>query len=277
MGKYSRTAKYQELREHLQNDAEGQIDSKDLSQFTERLSKIDNVNLGTRPSHEPLLKQNEYLDSHDAISEKEEIATFNNEYLDEYIQEVKQYNKDKGRMLNDDTQINILKELRGDKPKASLEEVASYPTQDSFASRFTEVSEETTDIPFLQQDTKMNTQISMELSKMLNEEDYPSTEYDSDKYVAVDDEDDDDYTQVSLPFNLEEKFNREKSERERLMEETSKMKVQLDHYRGNLDQMEERVNNSNRILNFILVILILALLVVIGVVGYWLLLSRGII
>ncbi|MEG0077564.1 hypothetical protein [Anaerorhabdus sp.] len=278
MGKYSRTAKYQELREHLQNDAEGQIDSKDLSQFTERLSKIDNVNLGTRPSHEPILKSNEYLDAQPLLEEREEIATFNNEYLDEYIQEVKQYNKDKGRMLNDDTQINILKELRGDKPKATIEEVNSYPTQEPLINRFTELTEETTDIPFLQQDTKMNTQISMELSKMLNEEEYPNDTYVSPSNpIDEDDEDYEDYEEVSLPFNLAEKFNREKSERERLMEETSKMKVQLDHYRGNLDQMEERVNNSNRILNFILVILILALLVVIGVVGYWLLLNRGII
>ncbi|MEG0177298.1 hypothetical protein [Anaerorhabdus sp.] len=267
MGKYSRTAKYQDLREHLQNDAEGQIDSKDLNQFTERLNKIDNVNLGTRPSHEPILKENEYLDTNEHFGKSEDVTTFNNEYLDEYIQEVKQYNLDKGRILNDNTQINILQELRGDKPKPIKTELDDYQVNDIFKSRTEPVTGETTDIPFLQQDTKMNTQISMELSKMLNEEEIMD-DYDSD---------DDDYTQVSLPFNLEEKFKKDKNERERLMEETTKMKVQLDHYRGNLDQMEEKVNNSNRILNFILVILIFALLVVIGVVGYWLLLNRGII
>ncbi|MPN06668.1 hypothetical protein SDC9_153924 [bioreactor metagenome] len=130
---------------------------------------------------------------------------------------------------------------------------------------------ETTDIPFLQQDTKMNTQISSELSKMLNDE--------VGDYEVFDDgdEEEDNYEEVHLPFSFAKRLKEEQTQRLQLLEETTKMKAQLDNYRGNLDQMEERVNNSNRILNFILVILILALLVVIGVVGYWLLLNRGII
>ncbi len=269
MGKYSRTAKYQELREHLQNDSEGQIDTKELSQFTERLNKIDSTRLGTVPSHEPVDSNYEYMSSFDETNEMKDVSTFNNEYLDEYIHEVKQYNREKGRMLNENTQINILKELRGDKPEDKDFKESSILKSHDY--EFVSDGAETTDIPFLQQDTKMNTQISSELSKMLNDEVGDYEVYDDG------DEDNDNYEEVRLPFSFAKRLKEEQTQRLQLVEETTKMKAQLDNYRGNLDQMEERVNNSNRILNFILVILILALLVVIGVVGYWLLLNRGII
>lgn len=276
MGKYSRTEKYQELREHLQNDSEGQIDSKELSAFTERLNKIDSSQLGTIPSHEPSSYKNSVFG---ASFEEEEVSTFNNEYLDEYISEVKQYNREKGRMLNEDTQINILKELRGDKPEVPTfdDTIVMEEITFDFASK----NAETMDIPFLKEDTKMNTQISSELSKMLNEELDEYSDYeiidDASDYVNESDEDDDDEDYVQMPFNFAKKLKEEETQRLQLMEETTKMRTQLDNYRGNLDQMEERVNSSNRILNFILIVLIFALLVVIGIVGYWVLLNRGII
>lgn len=267
MGKYSRTAKYQELREHLQNDSEGQIDSKELSQFTERLNKIDSSQLGTVPSHEPSTYRNSVYEPE--IKDKE-VSTFNNEYLDEYINEVKQYNREKGRILNEDTQINILRELRGDKPE-SIVDTQPLPFEE-LDIELTVDDSVTMDIPFLQEDTKMNTQISSELSKMLNEE----LESFSD-YEIMDDGSEDTDEHIEFPFNFSKKLKEEETQRLQLLEETTRMRTQLDNYRGNLDQMEERVNSSNRILNFILIVLIFALLVVIGIVGYWVLLNRGII
>ena len=41
MPKYSRTAKYEELRNKLQNDSEPAITSKELSEYANRLNRID--------------------------------------------------------------------------------------------------------------------------------------------------------------------------------------------------------------------------------------------
>lgn len=285
MGKYSRTAKYEELRNQLQNDAEGQIETKDLSKFANRLNKIDSssfdsmsvndsgMDSANRVRKDPI---NENLDQNAEVEHTggvEEITTFDNEYLDEYINEVKQYNKEKGRITTDDTQINILHELRGNPKPSKLVDIDELNVNKStveFKPK-KELSiepsfDETTSIPFMN-DTMMNTQISMELSKMLGGE------------MAIEDEEKepDDFQKLILPFNIEERFEEEKTARKQIVDETAKMKVQLNQYQGNLSEVQEKVAHSNRILNFILVVLILALVVVICIIGYWMLLNRGVI
>lgn len=285
MGKYSRTAKYEELRNQLQNDAEGQIETKDLSKFANRLNKIDSssfdsmsvndsgVDSANRVRKDPI---NENLDQNAEVEHTggvEEITTFDNEYLDEYINEVKQYNKEKGRITTDDTQINILHELRGNPKPSKLVDIDELNVNKStveFKPK-KELSiepsfDETTSIPFMN-DTMMNTQISMELSKMLGGE----------MAIEGEEKEPDDFQKLILPFNIEERFEEEKTARKQIVDETAKMKVQLNQYQGNLSEVQEKVAHSNRILNFILVVLILALVVVICIIGYWMLLNRGVI
>lgn len=285
MGKYSRTAKYEELRNQLQNDAEGQIETKDLSKFANRLNKIDSssfdsmsvndsgMDSANRVRKDPI---NENLDQNAEVEHTggvEEITTFDNEYLDEYINEVKQYNKEKGRITTDDTQINILHELRGNPKPSKLVDIDELNVNKStveFKPK-KELSiepsfDETTSIPFMN-DTMMNTQISMELSKMLGGE----------MAIEGEEKEPDDFQKLILPFNIEERFEEEKTARKQIVDETAKMKVQLNQYQGNLSEVQEKVAHSNRILNFILVVLILALVVVICIIGYWMLLNRGVI
>lgn len=285
MGKYSRTAKYEELRNQLQNDAEGQIETKDLSKFANRLNKIDSSNFDSMDVNSSDLNNgsrvrndivNEYLDKDiEELSNKNEddVTTFDNEYLDEYINEVKQYNKEKGRITNDDTQINILHELRGDSKSVNTIDIdipkinKNNIELNHKTNLDIEPSEdETTSIPFMN-DTMMNTQISMELSKMLGGE----MRNESDEKEA------NDFQKLILPFNIEERFEEEKTARKQIVDETAKIKVQLNKYQGNLDEVQEKVAHSNRILNFILVVLILALIIVICIIAYWMLLNRGII
>ena len=57
MEKLSRTKKYQELRDRLQNDAESQVVSKDLSQFQNRLNRLDVMHFDTasdKEEHDPI-------------------------------------------------------------------------------------------------------------------------------------------------------------------------------------------------------------------------------
>ena len=69
----------------------------------------------------------------------------------------------------------------------------------------------------------------------------------------------------------------EKELREKLMSETVQLRAQMDDYEDELNDMNDSVSYTNRLLNFILVLLILALLVVLGIVVYWILLQKGII
>ena len=115
MEKLSRTKKYQALRESLQNDAESQVVSKDLTSFQDRLNRLDVMHFDTEQigtDHDPVhARRTNYFEETPAVKEEVVIEpvvieeaeiekttqyTFNNEYLDEYISEVKEYNKNKG-------------------------------------------------------------------------------------------------------------------------------------------------------------------------------------
>lgn len=103
----------------MQNDAESQISTKGISAYAERLSRLD-----TTATQQLEVKEEENM--HRSIcaaklifadeTQKEKAGTatssFNNEYLDEYISEVKEYNKQRGLLASEDTQVNILKQLR---------------------------------------------------------------------------------------------------------------------------------------------------------------------
>ncbi len=121
---YSRTKKYAQFRESLQHDREPQVTSNDLAPFADRLNKLDSNEFPSMATLNPT-----YNESYSLNKEKDDIFTsakptstvdtFRNEYLDEYISEVKSYNRDKGLLRNDNTQINILHELKGEKKEAA--------------------------------------------------------------------------------------------------------------------------------------------------------------
>ena len=211
MPKYSRTAKYEELRNKLQNDSEPAITSKELSEYANRLNRIDANNFESMNNisveHDPIHQRREVTFNSDfaskPLNKPEEFTTkFNNEYMDEYINEVKQYNFDKGLLVSDNTQQNILRELKGEKPKKPVK-----------------------------------------------------TDYDT--------------------IDLKNTIRQEKDVHEKLLNETNQMKAQMDEYEDNLTDVSDKMQHTTRILNFVLVVLIFALLVVLGVVAYMVLLNKG--
>lgn len=138
MTKYSRTQKYEELRNHLQNDSESDIKSRDLSGYEKRLNHINSDNFEEpedyqAEDHDPIhARRRQYLDHPEeeeaaqpkadessSLSQKENenyTNTFDDSYLNDYINEVKQYNIDQGNALTGNTDLNILKSLRGERP-----------------------------------------------------------------------------------------------------------------------------------------------------------------
>lgn len=275
MSKLSRVAKYEELRNRLHSDAESEISSKDLTDYANKLNRIDSKSFKPMDSdlyvdHDPIhAKREEYLSNTTSMSKLNipsfnQNSTFDNEYLDEYINEVKQYNKDQGLLVSDDTGKNILNGIYGDKipvinkpfqqPKNFDQDNISSFQNDSFnaVNPFSALSDEDLE--------KTRSDIASEVQNLIkNKPIYdPLSENDN-------------------TYDYNEQLNYTNIKGTSLQEETEKIKLQLDEYEDNLDDVEDKIQNTNRILNFILILLIFALIVVLGFVVYWIMLNKGII
>ena len=141
MAKYSRKEKWKELRETLQNDSEAEIRTQDLNSYQKRLSdaapehfdapeaqtpsRLNSVRSHERrtypteeapvqmPARETASANNGF--SKDYFRNSANYTTaFNNEYLDDYIREVKEYNIDQGVSRSENTDLDILRSLRND-------------------------------------------------------------------------------------------------------------------------------------------------------------------
>ena len=60
-----------------------------------------------------------------------------------------------------------------------------------------------------------------------------------------------------------------------VLEETQKLRVQLNDYEKELIDMNESVMSSHRVLNIVVFILVLVLIVMLGFAIYWVLYSKG--
>lgn len=274
MEKLSRVKKYAQLREELMNDAESQVTSSDLSEFAKRLNRIDSSQFDTieekkQADHDPVHLRRETYFEDNSNSEKEDTLsmTFNNEYLDEYINEVKQYNKERGFLSSENTTSNILNEIRKKVDSKEIDSLNDLDFEPSF--------EETTEIPIFSQKNDA-TSISLEVKNLLNASKDAEIKQDTEKemvYIEADDE----ITPISQPVNIEEELKKEKELREKLVNATVMMRTQLDDYDKELSDVNDSMVHTNRILNVVLVILILAMLVISGILIYWIMLDKGVI
>ncbi len=177
MTKYSRVSKYEDLRNKLQNDTDTKIESKDLSRYEKKLNEINSSNFEapketySEESYDPIhARRRQYLDNTNEINtpvqpevikkdEQEKTSTnnldynnanfssFNNDYLNDYIREVKEYNKEQGNAFSTNTNLNVLHSIKKDEPQ----QVPSKPYVDEkpydlnpfYANR----NENTTSIP----------------------------------------------------------------------------------------------------------------------------------
>lgn len=142
MARLSRTEKYRELREKLQDDTANDLSARDLQEYEDRLNKIDSENFAAPeeqyiPSaHEAAHKQEPYFE--EPAEEPEPEPAFasvsplyssnyspdddvHDDYLDEYIAEVKKYNKEAGVAASENTAVNVLQQLD---PAARLEQAS---------------------------------------------------------------------------------------------------------------------------------------------------------
>ena len=363
---YSRTKKYEELRNHMQNDVDDTLSTEDLSVFQQRLNRMDPVNFeapmeytGSRnydpahakndvpytqpePAHTPAAQQGfeapraaagsrqyrDNIDLNDHVlhgrNENDTSNLLNNDYMNEYIREVKQYNIDQGNALTQDTELNVLKSLKGDNMSSrrpySDDAFTSVKgnqrramEQDSMVRPMGPVSQpkqqtapiaqmntqQDIDIPSFKSDTssdisldddylfdKPETLKKRETSKMdtvggttIGGVTMTKADIAAQVQSLISAEDD----SMELPDFLDGSETNTYSDvpintktQQQLIQETTQMRAQLDDYEENLNDVNDQMSRTNRVLNFVLIVLIIALAAGLAVVLYWILMAKGI-
>ncbi len=319
MVKYSRTSKYEDLRNRLQNDAEVDVNSKDLNDFEQRLHRINSANFAKPeeqvPAEErdPLHARRQQFIAEEAVKPVEQVnvepevptndprinflhgnenytSTFNNEYLDEYIKEVKQYNMDHGNSSTMSTDLNILRSL-----KNNNDEVVRKPYPNEASPKYQR--SDTADIPFfgnhnedLRRDFVMEDDNRPPLSdtRTMTKEDIAAEVQNLIRGAAFDTntlntpiatnnvEANVEKANTTNQYTYQQSYDADRTARQQLLNETTQIRAQLDDYEENLTEVSDKMRHTNQILNIVLIVLIVALVVVLAVVIYWVLSSRGI-
>lgn len=300
MATLSRTKKYQDLRDRLQHDTStDSLSTNDLSRFEKRLNEIDSQNFSYTEKNTQDSYNAGHARNHDVKNEPEVLrrkkveptfdtssfltnendVTFDNDYLDQYIREVKQYNIDQGNAASENTSLNILKQIERNNSKAPDR---PYPRSTS----------QTTDIPFVnetKEETKQTSSsvqeyqptqalskedIMAEVQSMVNGTSTPTpvSQPAQDSSPFVSDSFDFDKSMNTDTFNR--RLEADRTTRQQLLNETTQMRAQLDDYEDNLSEVSDKMRQTNKILNLVLILLIVFLAIVVGIVVYWIVVTK---
>lgn len=240
MEKLSRVKKYEELRNQIDT---GVIETSDDKKEPLLFKKLD-IQETPKREKEITIKKNE--------------DTFVNEYMDDLIKDVKKYNKEKGLLQSDITEIDILNQLKNPtrlKREDYVKTIEEQPKVD-----------EATLIQSRQE-------IAMQIQQFLDEENEGMNVSKVEaskpevKEEPIQEEIEDDHQTLSLSEHDETL--------QRLNEQTMQMKIKIEKQEEDLADLTQDIDKTNRLLNIILVILILALFAVIGFTVYTILKNGG--
>lgn len=275
MAEYSRVKKYENLRKEIETENAGKYDVSDtLRRYNKKIESEEVY----EPVHEKIFKQEEK-------TVNEDTESFKNEYLDSFIQEVRSYNMQKGIRDYEDTKIDILQQLsnksgeRRSRVVEHNEEIVSPIQNDDYQeerdANTMEISKHVFELLSEVENEKaveenevveeMETSQMSELDKRIASLEKSEKEFKMEEEVV----------QEVIETQEEEEYSISDLTKQELLEETRKLKVQIDEYKEELNDINDDVDANNRLLNIIIAILVIALLSVIGVVVYWLI-SGGI-
>ncbi len=299
MATLSRTKKYQDLRDRLQHDTStDSLSTNDLSRFEKRLNEIDSQNFsytqkntsdsfvaGHARNHD-IQKENEVLRRKkseptfdtSAFSNNENDVTFDNDYLDQYIREVKQYNIDQGNAASENTSLNILKQIERNNSKAPDRPYSRSTSQTTDIPFINETKEEAKQQPSTQEGVQPTQVLSKEdimaeVQNMVNGTSTPTpTASVSSESPFVSDSFDYDKSMNTDTFNR--RLEADRTTRQQLLNETTQMRAQLDDYEDNLSEVSDKMRQTNKILNLVLVLLIVFLAIIVGFVVYWIVMTK---
>ncbi|MEG0527846.1 MAG: hypothetical protein RR531_10070 [Longicatena sp.] len=279
MEKLSRVKKFEDLRKSI--DTENAVsssahDNMEVEQ-QEVLKKFDSsilkkVEIKEDSSYIPEREKSRVQDNENKIED-----TFTNEYLDDFIREVREYNIQRGNRESEDTQVDILSQLNAAnrakrthyvKPiqeDPSVEYTSGLSREDIALEVQSLLQEETAPIQpsSLDEDIYATTEMIIDhQSDVIEEQEIPVIQK---KIIqpVYDMENTDAFEPIQTAPLPDEHLHK------KLMEETQQLRVQMDEYEEELTDLSDGVEKNNKLLNFILCFLILVLLVIIGFIGYY--------
>lgn len=235
MEKLSRVKKYENLR--------NQIDMNTNDEAV-NMNRVDPIIFKKMDVQEETPRREKEI----TIRKPNESDTFVNEYMDDLIRDVKQYNRDKGLLHNDITELDILNQLKN-------------PTRLKREDYVKTIEEE----PKVDENTIIQSkkEIAMQIQELLKEENNAGMNVS--KVEPVIEEKNEDFSTIEMNKTIEildEKVNDE--EIQRLNEQTQQMKIVIEKHEEEMNEISEGIDKTNKLLNVLLVILVLALFAVIG-------------
>lgn len=270
MEKLSRVKKYEQLRKEIETEPAEEIKSDQLSQYANRLNEFDPV----------LFKKMEVNeDVHVPVREKKEILAdsstdifntdaFKNEYMDDIIRDVKEYNIKRGLMESDNTQIDILHQLN--RPALRRREDYIKELNDEPIKSEPVIESETA--------SQSKQEIAKQIQELLQESETLPVQGMSVKRVEIEKQEEQFQTPViqqeatheySMMNRMSEDFQR------KITEETQQIRVQLDEYEEEITGLNQGINKTHKLLNIIMLLLVLAFVIIVGISVFWILQSMG--
>ena len=318
MEKLSRVKKYEELRKSIETD--NHVDKKEeatlhndytLKRFDSSVLKKAEIKEDTyQPGREKVIEEVK-----EETGSQGEKAGFTNEYLDDFIREVRQYNIRKSTRECENTQVDILNQLNAvNRAKRTQyvekieDEVKEEPMVSTPVKQILKKEDIALEVQNLlreedevedEEEVKEETPVSAEVNEQA-EMDVEQTLLIKDSFSHLDDEIEDTSDESEEEIEEEEEpapkkrgfFKKKKEETDdeeeenddipvsptihkKLLEETQQLRVQMDEYEDELTDLSDGVEKTNKLLNFVLCFLILVLLVIIGFIAYSLLKAGG--
>lgn len=341
MEKLSRVKKYEDLRKTIESSSD--VNTADANApYADRLNDINpalfkKMDIKDEETHAP---ERERRDSYFNDDIETPISSFKNEYLDDFINEVREYNIKKGNRENENTQIDILHQLNNVKrnKRASYvedirDDISESPQAGNEASLSKdEIARQVQDLlhedvvsptPVQKQETYIRGMehtarpAAKNQSDLLNGADLRPFSIGSIDYQEVNNNHKemsldktqqvskeafvqpqqrkqmpnyDQQPQASLKTSPRSQSVKQPKEQRsaavvdeneklihhKLVEETQQLRVQLNEYEGELTDLNDGLDKTNKTLNLILCLLIFALIAIIGVVVYWIVQAGGI-
>lgn len=282
----TRVSRNKELHQTIATDTESTVESSDLSHFANRLNEIDNQfsRMNVEKKEDRILEHARQTDVNleDTLDQSVDVNdtqfdTFESAYLKDFLAEVKDYNVKKGYRDIENTSSNIMKELRLE----SLEKSRSISDIDEVVEPFvnpidsndlekvlTEIDEEATQIyqavdhnsrPEHVSVESMEQTIAMAVQSM-GDEDYEAQD---ENYVAEEESVEEEFAPAFFVADAAEEESVEPNAFAReLMEQTQTLQFKIVDQERSIEEMGDTIVRTNRLLNTVLSLLMLAIVVV---------------
>ena len=295
----SRVKKNADIHQRIASDTESTVENSDLSHFANRLSEIDDqferVHTSKQATTDPSRARKLDYDETDGIDPM--VDTFETHYLEDFLEEVKEYNVKKGYRDISNTQENVLDGLRekisGSKfhEKNSNEEedlIDLEKTQSIYSEKeLAKIAEEffvEDDEKSLQENEDTDQEESFNDDEILvfgEEISFETYDDESNTEEASDHHDEDSVDEATISMAIqemsydndedsEEDFDGEDSSQSfslnqkdhDLYDQTQTLQHKIVDLENNLDQMSTTNNKTNRLLHVVLTLLLFAIIVV---------------